>query len=141
MLYTTAYHITRIKLERNENLIKLMNLESKISKLEMIIQYRRVTHNAKYVEILNKINDIERKQMYDYSIAREHEVRELTRQANDMTAEIDDIKNDILPLKNQFMETIMNIRTLNDSIPDNAYIIRDKPDIPEHKKKCIPFKY
>lgn len=142
MSFTTSHDLVRIKIKRNENLVKLLSIESKISKLEMIMLYRRVSHNTKYVKLLEEINDIERLQLYDYSLEREHQIKILTNEVNEMTTNTADLKKEILPLKTQFMETITIIQKLNNSIPDAVFVLKDnKPPIPEHKKNCSPFNF
>lgn len=140
--YTTTYQLTQIKLKRNANMVNLLNLESKIAKLEMIISYRRVIHNTQYADMLDKINEIERKQLYDYSIDRENKVKLLTDKVNEMNSNIEDIKQEIVPLKHKFLETITAINSLNSSIPDKVYVCNKKEDpLQEHQKKCIPIRY
>lgn len=137
MQCTTAYNLIRIKLKRNDELITLLDIENKMSKLEMLVVYRRLKHNTAYIDLLNKINDIERQQLYTYDLERESEIKTITDTINNMDPNIIELRSDIMSLKPQFMEAIKNIHNLNESIPNEVYVYNiQQPPMQEHQKRC-----
>lgn len=140
MSINTAHDISKIKIKRNKDLLTLLEIENKIVKLEMVAKYRLIAHNMKYIEEINKIIDIERKQLYEYDIGRNNEIKSITNTINNMDVNIDDITRDIKALKPIFIKTIDNIQMLTRCIPDIILInnIKTIPIMQEHQKRCIP---
>ena len=140
MNFTTANSMVKIKIERNDTIKTVLELENKIAKLEMVIKYRLLKHNSIYIEILDKINDIEKNQLYEYSLYREDQVTKLTNDINQMNYGIADIKKEINELKTNYNKMINRVLELDKSIPDYRLITNVKiAPLPEHQKnKCIP---
>lgn len=134
----TSHNLTKLKINRNKNLITMLEIENKIIKLEMVIKYRLLVHNMKYIEELNKINDIERKQLYEFDIQRHINIKELTHGINNMNISVDDVKKDIMSLKPVFLKTVDSIKTLTKCMPKTVIIhnIKTIPIMQEHEKRC-----
>ena len=126
MNFTTANAMIKLKLEHNKHIIDLLNIESKIAKLEMIIKMRLVIFNTNYIEDLNKINLIEKKQLYEYDLDREKLSRDMTSALNNRDVNISDIQLDTINLKNSFLSKLELINKLNECIPTSGFIANYK---------------
>lgn len=122
MHFTTANTMVKLKLRRNEQIINLLNIETKIAKLEMLMRYRLVTHNTTYVTRLQEINDIERQQLNIYDLSREHNIKVLTTNLNNFDIELDTLKKDILDLKYKFIDILALVNDINSTIPEGGII-------------------
>lgn len=122
MNYTSANKMVKLKLDRNKQLIRILNIESKIAKLEMVKRVRLVVFNNMYIEGLEKINTIEQNQLITYSLERENEIILITNDLNSKDIQIEDLQADILKLQKDFLQVISEINTMNASIPTHGII-------------------
>lgn len=138
MKYSSAYPIIRTKIERNNNLIKLFKVKSSISKLEMIMHLRILKQNDVYISLIDEINAIEQKQLYEYTIERDKEIAALTYLINNTQIDIKDLEKEMenLTLKNK--ELIDLLKKMNSCIPDtiNVTNVNDEVSLMEFEKKC-----
>ena len=110
------------KIKRNFNVLEIIELENKITKLEMIIKYRLLKYNDAFVKEIKKINQIEVQQLYQYSLEREAEIINLTNNINSLELNIKDIQNEINEMKNQCLFIIDKINKLDEEIPLSGFI-------------------
>ena len=138
MKISTAYPIVRIKIERNNALINLFELKSKVLKLEMILRLRHLQQNDQYIKLINDINVIERRQLYEYTLDRENEVKRITNLINTVEVNIKDLEKDLLDCAMKGVEIVGKIDRLSRSIPDVIYVnnLDDDEPLLEHQKSC-----
>jgi hypothetical protein len=108
MNIASTYTLCKTKIKRNEEMISLLELDNKICKLELVLCYRKMTNNVKRIEKINDINDIERKQMYNYTFERNKTIE-------DMTTYLNQMDNNIADLKIEMVERITPLHILNGS--------------------------
>ena len=138
MKISTAYPIVRIKIERNNALINLFELKSKVLKLEMILRLRHLQQNDQYIKLINDINVIERRQLYEYTLDRENEVKRITNLINTVEVNVKDLEKDLLDCAMKGVEIVGKIDRLSRSIPDVIYVnnLDDDEPLLEHQKSC-----
>jgi hypothetical protein len=138
MKYSSAYPIIRTKIERNNNLIRLFKVKSSISKLEMIMHLRILKQNDVYISLIDEINAIEQKQLYEFTIERDVKIATLTNLINNTQINIKDLEKEMekLTLKNK--ELIDLLKKMNSSIPEtiNVTNVNDEVSLMEFEKKC-----
>lgn len=134
MFFSNNHVLARNKLKRNNGLIILLELETKIAKLEMRMMFRRITHNTKFIEILNQLNVLERKQMIKYDVIREYDIKILTASLNDMEIKTDDIKKEVAEIKPLFNEAAGKLEELNNKVYTTAAYQHSLAQIPEHSR-------
>jgi uncharacterized protein YlxW (UPF0749 family) len=122
MLFTTANDMIKLKIKRNFNILEMLELESKISKLEMLIRYRLLKSNAAYIKEIKKITAVEVRQLNEYSLSREAEILKLTCSLNNIDFNIAELQSEIRDLKNQCIAVIDKINKLDESIPENGSV-------------------
>lgn len=122
MLFTTANDMIKLKIKRNFNILEMLELESKISKLEMLIRYRLLKSNAIYIEEIKKITAVEVKQLNEYSLCREAEILKLTYNLNNIDFNIAELQSEIRDLKNQCVAIMDKIDKLDANIPENGFV-------------------
>lgn len=126
MQYTSANLMTKTKIERNKLLQTLLGINIKIAKLEMIIKMRFVTYTTGYIESLKKINEIEKKQLNEYCINRERLVNYMVDALNKNDFKFDDLKLDIIKLKDCLFDNLSALNYLNQNIPTTGIITNFK---------------
>lgn len=135
--FTTAKNLVEIKMQRNDTLIELLNVESEILKKGILINYRHVENNKGKVELIKKINDIEAQQMEVYCPLRQELVKDLTDQVNNNSMDLKDLYGTVVELKNKCSELLLQIRDLNSQIPSQTVVTNYK--IPMKVDNCHGF--
>lgn len=139
MHVASTYTLCKTKIKRNEEMINLIELDNKICKLELVLCYRKINNNIERIKKINEINNIERKQMYNYTYERNQTIDDMTHYLNNMDNNIIDLKSERNEIINQMYNISESIKTLNESLPNTIFIGPEKmKDIPEHEKRCIP---
>lgn len=120
--------LVRLRLKRNEEIKKLLDVENKIIKLEMLIVYRRLAHNTEYKSKVDEMNKLDLAQLTDYRLSREHEIKSLASIINGSEANVQDLKDDIEKLRPELLQAIENIKLINAKMP---HLIVASADLPE----------
>jgi hypothetical protein len=127
---TTLHDMIAMKLFRNKNIIRTLELGNKVIKLEMIARYRVVQQNTERIAKAQAINAIEEKQLHKYDLIRESEVLILTEEYNNIELDISDMYKELLILKEQILECQTNINNMNSKIPSHGSGTNYTPKIP-----------
>ncbi len=120
--FTTARDLVETKIRRNNALIDLLEAESNILKKSILINYRLSENNRKNVELIKEINAIESKQTQTYCQTREILIKDLTQQVNNNEPDIKTLYEDIIELKKKCYILTIQIKDLNDKIPDQTVV-------------------
>lgn len=139
MNIASTYTLCKTKIKRNDEMISLMELDNKICKLELVLCYRKINNNIARVKKIKEINDLERKQMYDYTFERNKTIEDMTTYLNQMDNNIEDLKTERLEYIKQMYDVSDRVKVLNDSLPNTIFIGPEKQiAVQEHEKRCIP---
>jgi len=107
--------------------------------LELVLCYRKIKNNINRIKKINEINDIERKQMYEYTFERNKTIERMTIFLNKMNNNIAELKIERLDNIKQMYEIGNRVKLLNESLPNTIFIGPEKQmDVQEHEKRCIP---
>ena len=135
----STYTLCKTKIKRNEEMLALMELDNKMCKLELVLCYRKINNNIARIKKINEINDLERKQMYDYTFERNEIIGSMTDYLNQMDNNIIDLKQERTQILKQMYDVSNRVKKLNESLPNTIFIGPEKQKaIPEHEKRCIP---
>lgn len=126
MSYTTAEKLVEIKIERNNEQRKIIELENEILKREMKIRYRIIECNIKKIDIIKQINAIEELQKIEYSLEREAEVTALTNEVNTLNVDINDLLEKNINDVEERKKAIRKALLLNSSIPEKTIVTNFK---------------
>lgn len=130
----TYIDFIKLRMVRTTKLKRLLELKDQSLKIEMLINYRNIKHNNEYRKIVDEIGDLEKKQLFNYSMADEIHINSLATMIQQITTDVDDLIREyasIVPEINQLKSDIDNI---NKKLPNIVY--NNDPPIPEHKKNC-----
>ncbi len=123
--YSTAKEMIDFKIERNNLFLELIEIENKIIKSDMIIKYRALKYNSERVEMIQKINDIEKNQLKEYSLERESEVNKLIEDIS-KPCDVESIKKEINDLRVQYSQQLLKIEEINSKIPHRGVVTNFK---------------
>lgn len=126
MSYTTAEKLVEIKIERNNEQRKIIELENEILKREMKIRYRIIECNIKKIDIIKQINAIEELQKIEYSLEREAKVTALTNEVNTLNVDINDLLEKNINDVEERKKAIRKALLLNSSIPEKTIVTNFK---------------
>ena len=116
-----------------------LELDNKISKLELVLCYRKIKNNINRIQKINEINDIERKQIYDYTFERNKIIEDMTAFLNQMDNNIADLKIERDELIKQMYIIGDRVKLINNSLPNTIFIGPEKQiAVQEHEKRCLP---
>lgn len=113
--------IIKLKIKRNNKVILMLELENKISKLEMILKHRLVINHVKCIEDLKKINTLEVLQFSNYSPARSCEVAHLASVINNEYVMVEDINPSIVESRDKIIAMMDEIKKIDSSISIMSY--------------------
>lgn len=120
--FTTARDLVETKIRRNIAIIHLLNAESDILKKNILISYRMTENNQKNIVLIEEINKIEAEQTQTYCQTRETAIKNLTERVNNNKPDIKTLYEDINVLKNKCYAISIQIKNLNDQIPDQTIV-------------------
>lgn len=136
MQHVNPYELVKLRMMRNAEIAKLLEIENKVLRLELIATYRKIQTNIKTAKILKEMNDIEKLQSIHYDTNRDHDIKMLTTTLNNIIPNIKEIKDEIINLQPEFEEVTRNIKEINKIMP-TAIIITDGPACGvEYLRKC-----
>jgi hypothetical protein len=139
MNIASTYTLCKTKIKRNEEMAALMELDNKICKLELVISYRKINNNIRRIKKINEVNDLERKQMYDYTFERNNVIDNMTSDINKMDNNIIELKAERIDYIQQMYDIADRVKLLNESLPNTIFIGPEKQiAVQEHEKRCIP---
>lgn len=125
-VFTTAKDLVDIKIERNNTLIKLLEMESIILKKGILINYRWAEHNKEKVALIQQINAIEEKQREIYCSVRQSEVAALTAKVNQVSVDTESLILDIKKAQDKCKELLIKMNELNAQIPHQTIVTNYK---------------
>ena len=135
----STYTLCKTKIKRNEEMVSLLELDNKICKLELVLSYRKINNNIERIKKIKEINDLERKQMYDYTFERNKTIENMTIFLNQMDNNIAELKDERLDYIKQMYEIGDRVKIINESLPNTIFIGPEKQiSVQEHEKRCIP---
>lgn len=133
--YTTAKELINLKLQRNKLFTELIEIENKIIKLDMIIKYRALKFNVDRIKMIQQINEIENRQLKEYSLDREAEVNKLIESIS-KPCDIESIKKEINDLRAEYASHLLKIEEINIKIPQRGVVTNFKFVEDENNSNC-----
>jgi hypothetical protein len=112
----SQFIINSIKYKRNKVLLEIIEKQSKILKLKMVLMYRIITFNAEYTETLKIINGLEERQVMKYDVMLEYDINMLMDKLNDMQCDTKSIDSDIATLETEVVSATESLRSLNSMV-------------------------
>ena len=116
MQYKTAYDMIDTRIKRNEELLKYFDLKNKLIKLMMVLMYRTLKNNDECIEIVKKVNTLEKNQLYEYDINREQTTQSLIKQVNILNSESHCDDSEVDELKSKIFDSSNSIKTFNNAL-------------------------
>lgn len=111
-----AINNTKLKIKRNNTVIHFLEMENKITKVEMVVKYRLLKYNTDYIAELKKINELELLQMNNYDFGREYDINLIVNNLNKSDLKISDLESDLLVLKKECIQILNDLCVLNRKI-------------------------
>ena len=111
-----AINNTKLKIKRNNTVIHFLEMENKITKVEMVVKYRLLKYNTDYIAELKKINELELLQMNNYDFGREYDINLIVNNLNKSDLKISDLESDLLVLKKECIRILNDLCVLNRKI-------------------------
>ena len=111
-----AINNTKLKIKRNNTVIHFLEMENKITKVEMVVKYRLLKYNTDYIAELKKINELELLQMNNYDFGREYDINLIVNNLNKSDLKISDLETDLLVLKKECIRILNDLCVLNRKI-------------------------
>ena len=131
--FTTATELVKLKIEKNKKMIELLDTENKILKKEMLLRYKLVEFNNERIKDIEKINDIEKQQLNNYSLVRESEVSVIIDIINNAKIDVQDIISTRAQLYNDKNTLMREIQTLESQIPEKTMVTNLKFVLSDNK--------
>ncbi|MGL5934544.1 MAG: hypothetical protein ACRCZI_02860 [Cetobacterium sp.] len=124
----------KLRMRRTEKLTRLLELNDRLLKIDMLVNYRKLQHNNNYRNIVKEISDLEREQIFNYSTANEIHINNLATLIQKVKPDLDDLVTECSTIIPEMAKLSTNIAIINQKLPSVIY--DNKPPIPEHKKRC-----
>jgi hypothetical protein len=112
----SQFIINSIKYKRNKVLLEIIEKQSKILKLKMVLMYRIITFNAEYTETLKIINGLEERQVMKYDVMLEYDINMLMDKLNTMQCDTKSIDSDIAISETEVVSATESLRSLNSMV-------------------------
>jgi len=126
LVFTTAQELVDIKIQRNNTLIEILELEACILKKVILINYRWVEHNKEKIELIKEINKIEEQQKKIYCPIRQEEVLGLTNKVNFVNIDVKGLNEQVTELKKKCKILLNKLHELNMKIPNQTVVTNYK---------------
>lgn len=126
--------LSKLRIRRSEKIARALELEEIILRSRMLITYRQMKHISNYKKILAEIAELEKRQLFNYSIENEIHITSLSQMVTDIKPDISDLIGEIYAIKPEFDKLTSEIAEINNLKPDIVYT--DQIPIAEHRKSC-----
>jgi hypothetical protein len=119
-MYNPTFMLNSQKLKRDKIYLSIMEKQSKILKLKLLMDYRYIQHNIEYTKLLNESIELETLQIFKYDSMVEYDINLLTQLMNDMKCDVGELTKEIYKIQKSIIPEYNQFKILNDSI--NSYI-------------------
>ncbi len=130
IVINTIGEYIQMKIDRNNLLLKVIDLQNSISYKKILVLNKTVQCNKIKSEILNRINEIESIQKLEFDVESHNITDKMYSDYNKEIPNIDNLKSEIKKMEDECIELIKSVDKFNSSMPNsinwaNIYLKRN----------------
>lgn len=123
--YMHVSEYVQLKLTRNNLYLKLLDVHNKLLQKELVLNYRTFDLNKTKINLFKSVNEIEQQQLEQYIQEREEKVCEIYETINNSVPNhADELIEEIIVLRNEFLDLQCQIDTFNNQVPQELKIVQ-----------------